>query len=674
MITRPLEPSSWAVAKIFTSPGGGLPYAELPTTLGPRNSGAELLNISRVAFPEADTAVFRFRYGSFVNAADIVTQPLQLPARSYVKIFLDDVCCFIGWIVATRDLVPPGASSPIGEQEYHCRGAADFLRIWRLDRHLSYELAAICRENPGYNTAGMKNRSDATGLISPQDYSAHAYPGSVNATDFWLDYEVVQHALSANDRDEHAPPISFGGYFGQLDKWQEWETSEGDTVSALLERILSRARGVGVSFFDYSGESIVLNTYPAVADAITSPAISGAVSWQDEAETGPFNTTVTVDLQGDHFLGQDATSRFDISEIDDQYFDAVEVLGERIQVLVALETGDKLQAKWGATQETAYAALASPADAPPSLDAVYQTYGLDINNTPASDDGGDGSRTRRADYRTDDNGDLVDPIDIGAVSDTPAATVNILPDLPLLAGYDYSGASPALVAADTQQRLKIQLFYRESDTSEVWIPLAAESGNRPNVTLDGPDLRIELPGATRFGELYPEGTVLALLALEMPHRLRIKRVGRSPARNVKRIFVPGAHMHIAAPGSFYSVVNGALQRFFTATPTTPYKIRDDFFTLEYAAAIASRWYLQRRRTASWSLYCCGLNSGAYLADENGEASTTLTPWPKLGYVVLNILAGGITHAIDTPITRIDYDHIAGRTTWQTGWADRDWSR
>jgi hypothetical protein len=96
--------------------------------------------------------------------------------------------------------------------------------------------------------------------------------------------------------------------------------------------------------------------------------------------------------------------------------------------------------------------------------------------------------------------------------------------------------------------------------------------------------------------------------------------------------------------------------------------------LSYLHALACAWYLQPRRTATWSLRDCGIFGEFYATTEDGGASLYSIPYPTLGKTVDQLTAGGQTRSLRTPITSIAYDHQAGITTWQTEWQDLEFSQ
>jgi hypothetical protein len=680
VIQLPFDPPDYAQARIYVREDWRKPWRLLPP-LTPAKNGFELSRVRRAALPSPDEAVFFQRYGEIDEK---LYTPIEVQDQCFVLINLigedgtTETNAFVGRLVAVRESRMPGAHRQIGQLEYHCNGAIEILKGWRLDRHQSYELAALCKENPGYNFDGLKDRinTDPTDL----GYDAHTYPGSDNATHYWTDEQVIAHALKANDKPASDPNISLAGTLDALQAWGKWEVTEGDNVAELAGAVLARTRGVGVAFFRMTGSP--WNTIQLVVQAQQLDDITVESVVLPGAETEA--TAVDVDLEGDQRLGEQAQQTFEVSDIQDQYYDAVEVLGERIQVL-ALLTRDPsgseygLADRWTTDQATAYDALGGDAEATPDLAGVYKAYGLPVSSVPVSGDGNTASLSGRCDYRCSDLGLVIDPIQAGLVSDTPASIVNILPDLPLYTGYDYSGASPS-ISADAAlaqvERMPIRLFSWEPN---VWDDLTApDQTTRRTIKLVGPDIFVEglSQQGLRFGE--EEEKIAFLVGLEMPHRLRYKvyREGMSEitARRTKRIFIAGAHLWLAHQGSAWGIDDaGEPRRFTGVSQIAPYELRDDVAEVRKVAAMAAQWYLKKRKTCSWTLKGCGLSNGWFAAGENGEVGT-LTAWPQLGAVVRNLDAGGKRDTIDTPITFIEYDHARGETSWSTGWGDRDWTR
>jgi hypothetical protein len=661
-VTLPYDAAPWPAVVISFREEWGDAWEALPY-VSQFEAGVELVRVQRNALPEPDRAVFIYRYGRLDQQQQL---PPILPSRAFVKIEIDGVICFIGTIEATRDQRFPGSSITEGDREYHCDGALTMLRRWRLDRHQDYVAGTVCVLNPGYNIDGLADFANADpGSLG---YQAHAYPGSQFAASFWTDAATVEHALAANDRAASDPDVTLAGNLSALTASREWPINEGESVADHILRVLDRRRGVGVSFFAYASGVPVLRVQAEQSQDIVFGSATITGSDTDAS-------SVEVDLRDDYRLGPDARQRFEVAAHDDQLYDAVEGLGERIQVLTTLDritarpSTSGLADRWTSAQQTAYEALTNQGEATPDTDPVFCQFGVQVD--VATVIGGDGttagSTAGALDYRCTDAGAVI--ARPGADADTPPATCRIMEDIPLLGGWDYSGASPVRTGYDEAEQVRSPVRLFEIDGAE-WYDIALDPVT-VQVERVGRDLRLNVGGTARFAERYEDFAMLA--AVELPHRLRLRqyRTGFTAinAERIKRLYFPGLELHVAHVGAVYGIDDtGAPLRFSGATQASPYVLRSDLEALRDAVARAASVYLRERKTASWQLRACGLNGGWL----DGDNVTTL--WPQLGQVVTLLAAGGQFEIIDTPITLVHYDHQEGITTWATGWSDRDWTR
>lgn len=77
-----------------------------------------------------------------------------------------------------------------------------------------------------------------------------------------------------------------------------------------------------------------------------------------------------------------------------------------------------------------------------------------------------------------------------------------------------------------------------------------------------------------------------------------------------------------------------------------------------------------RAYASWAINDCGLLPW-FIGDPLGGNSQQSIYYPTLGQLVKTIKAAGTSYNVNTPITRVHYDHINGTTTWSTDWQELD---
>ena len=655
----PYDPASWPSAKIYAQNSWGHSWKELPSITGGK-AGTTLLRVRRATLPEPDEAVFRFRYGQIdgVEYAKLILTP-----RSFIRVDIDEKTVFVGFLVAQRTSALPGSSIQAGEVEFHASGILSLLETWKLDRHQCAGLGAIADENPGYNIGGRKDRADdGMGL----GYYAHDEAGGTYANAYWTDSDAIKHALLCNDAPLIDPVISFSDLSGALSSSQEWQVTDGETVAEFLKRVLNRQRGIGVAFFEFSaeGQNITLTVLPSVMDSISYNGVTAYGA-------GNTGTHCSVDLIGDHRLGPNGPASFEISEIQDQGYDAVEVLGERIQVMVSLRSGEHLDAKWTEDLQTMYD-LGPPDDETnnewqSTTAPVFQHYGLTVSSGCIADSYSSGLGGR-FDYACGALGEVKQ-----SPNQTPTYLCSILPDLPILAGYSYITGEGEPETPGDHPRTPIRVW---SYAGGNWTRLNADAETSLNISVKNNTLAITGISGARFGEIYAD--VLVTLCVELPHRLRmlVTKSGRTfnGRMRKRRVYVSGLSLHLSHHGAVYgSDENGVLYT-FDGSQTSPFVLRNDSNEMKVAAAAAKRWYLQERRTASWSLHACGLNDGWFSADpETGEQDEGHA-WPQLGHVVQSLAAGGETKTIDTPITFIEYNHTTGITSWSTGWSDRDWIR
>ncbi len=139
----------------------------------------------------------------------------------------------------------------------------------------------------------------------------------------------------------------------------------------------------------------------------------------------------------------------------------------------------------------------------------------------------------------------------------------------------------------------------------------------------------------------------------------------------------GLHLWLAPVQSIWSLdsTTGSLalghtaRRSAAASGAGPGLLRDDRNALAALHNLAWSWYGGVRRTARWTLRCCGLLPSFSSYDEDGGLATIA--YPTIGRLVTNLSANGEVHQINTPITSVRYDNEAGQTTWATDWGELD---
>ena len=155
--------------------------------------------------------------------------------------------------------------------------------------------------------------------------------------------------------------------------------------------------------------------------------------------------------------------------------------------------------------------------------------------------------------------------------------------------------------------------------------------------------------------------------------------------------IPGACLWLAHPSAIWE--HNVLAATDKAAPakrnaaggagSTPGLLRDDRDALAITHAYAWAWYGTKRVSASWALNDCGLLP-YFLGDPAGGQSQQWIKYPQLGQLVKTIKAAGTANLktagttdpatafnVNTPISRVHYDHTQGITTWYTDWQDLD---
>jgi hypothetical protein len=145
-------------------------------------------------------------------------------------------------------------------------------------------------------------------------------------------------------------------------------------------------------------------------------------------------TTQDVDLIGDHRMISDSLK---LSDPDKYRVDYLESEGEQIEVLATLGNIDgTLEKAWTDAQATAFDALDADERKGEKYSLIYQLQRLARSFNFSIGDGNGASKTR-CDYHLSDSGAILN----GTASfPTSPLLAEILNDLPLFDGYDYTGA------------------------------------------------------------------------------------------------------------------------------------------------------------------------------------------------------------------------------------------
>lgn len=731
-VALPYDIRRWANIRILVTDAWGNPWIKLPM-LAPTRNGYTLLRYRRVCLPDEGTAVFSLPYGKIdgrlfvdttfegeLSAPDLLQYEVRIQGQLSTEEWRT---IWWGQCVAMRDGCFPGSEAPAGTIEYHCVDGFARLRRWYLDYHQSAWDGSSYRGrgHPGYNVLlGRGNRDVSeldlgTGLSDGLGLGFNAHTWYVPDTDVaveWTDQEAVEHALLAS-----VPGLNAAGtsslsielarllhpsfpIFGSLDWLQGknvWPVREMQTVRTFLEQVFERGRAKGLAFCDWTDDTsedptdaleprITIN--PALYEDLDEDLPSGAELIAEGALAAA--TSVDVNVIGDHRLGEDAQRTFQIAAVSDIQYSGVEVLGEPIQSLCMLTTNDaSLNGRWNGDDETALIAASTEVRKTneAKYDHVLTRYGIPRDWDLRCGDGHDVSRTR-IDYRCNDDGSIRVP-DAEEGNDTSPLIITIADRLPLYHGYDYT-VSPVVAIHGTPpgdlDRLPVGVWVRTSDSPERWVNAAKELGI--SVARREQDLHISCAqdqggiyrriGYTDEPSLhsrYSLDQMAILVALETSHRVRIL-VGEDNEKT-KRIYVKDHHLWLAHPKAIIALDPAtksdggyAPLRIGTSDVVILRDDRDRLATIAHQAAV---WYLRRRFTATWTLRDIGFSDGWHPALEDGlEDPDTLIPWPKLGDLVNTFSYSGREESLGTPITLVEYNHVAGTYTWATSWSHRDW--
>lgn len=398
---------------------------------------------------------------------------------------------------------------------------------------------------------------------------AHAWQGAfaANQTDntgTWTDAEAVDNALAAA-RPYLEPHFQLREGTDGYQTYSAIGVDVGEPVFGFLSRVLNRSRGRGVAQLKWkdlpSGALEVwigvtpLNVYELSAVSPrsgTTLTITGLLSGTSGAtpETVDYGdghplyykdqsgeTLPDWDLRGD---SRNIDSLFYYSSLEAMIYDALETVGEQIEVAATLSLADTTGVSnysslngtlydiyniYDPAAQNALAPRWSSEDSPGITGAnsdvsqmyditagqywsarfsnVYQAFGLPFRwNCRVGDAKGTGDLLR-CDYRCADDGSIISP-DNDTYVDTPQNSVEILSTTPFLSNYDYSHGKSTQTPYDSGnpngmpfRRNSFVIAHLNPDSSnDFWyyadIPtgLSDTSGYAANMTLFNPAVSI----------------------------------------------------------------------------------------------------------------------------------------------------------------------------------------
>jgi hypothetical protein len=523
----------------------------------------------------------------------------------------------------------------------------------------------------------------------------HSLPGAGTT---WTDLQVINHLLAAS-RPPGEPLWQLTGATDLFGGTSSWEVNPGDTAWDLLLRIVDRGRGRGAvrCEFTQAGEdgpvTPILKAYAQIYDTITYDEPGGSQVTIPGAGAQSNNTSVEVDLIGDHRF---VPGSLQIGQAEQYQVDYLESMGEPIEVLVTLSYEDgTLEKGWKDSQETAFRDLDPINRTEDKWRDVLQLHRLKRGFTCEVGDG-NGAKASRCDYRCSDAG----AIGFGDTTDTSPATISILDDVPIFIGYNYENSpvrydgDAASVYGGDPARSHVRYFVRIDDDEYLEFKEFGETAS-PRVMPDG--FLFETSSADEGYRFFYYETIgntgakaqynsfVVTCALRLPHRVRMA-TGDKTGKRRKTIYHEGLHLWMAHPSAIWDL--NAADR--TTADGSPGKraaagsvqniLRDDRAPLARLHALAVAWYGPLydllgnqsdepiRRGCSWSLRCCGDVASSAEYDGGGVI------YPDVGKVVTYLRANGQRLRLMTPVSSFIYDNEAGVTTWTTDWQDLDFRR
>lgn len=745
-------------------------------------NGMYVIDFDRVCLPQVGRARFGFRYGKIdgqIIGASATTaqsaksgqpagssaQVLSLPDLNGHEVRIQASADGTAWrtvwwgrVDSAEDVGWPGALVPAGDRVYHCVDGFYRTALWEMNRHgftatdpnsgTAFQYGPMLG-HPGYNV-GFGHAARQSGNLWNVDASQwtpdaaptgtdgkcyyHGQPGSADCT-AWSDQGALENALAAARRPTEplfkirfVPTTAAGMLVGA----SAWPVHDGDTVWDLATRILRRERGKGVAFVDWDNDSGA-PTGPLTVYLTIMPQMYGDITYQDPTGTqvsisGAHNDVASyvdrLDLIGDHRL---VASAFRLGDKDQFRLDALETVGERIQVLVTLAfvdgqsgsspsiEGRSLRRGWSTADQTTFRAKTAVQRQEERFRAIYNLYTLPNAWDFVTGDG-NGGPLNHCDYRCAGGdpgmlatwipGSIVGETALSAVGIEPTSPVQarLLSDLPLYEMWNYSVATPrrwdAANERGDQPRRPILALLRVASDKYVKVEEVAPGmsmrldGNAiwffDSVGLGDGTRKISDPSLSSLGALATIGKYENLcftVGVELPHRVRLysgKPRQDPDCRRFASIGIPEHHLWLAHPGAIWDLDSSTgttstghppRRGAVLGTSTSPGLLRDDRVALARQHYLAWAWYGTPRRTACWALRACGFlptfdfYASATLPTNGANPSTG--SYPTIGQTIHQLRANGETQTIDTPVTRVHYDNQAGVTTWETDWNSLD---
>lgn len=533
-------------------------------------AGYYLESMTWNALPAHGTMVFSLELGTSTPVA-----PLDLVGKQVLVQILDGSwkTIWAGEVIAQPQHTVPGADSLIGKREYHCRDVLYRLRKWRVDTFTQYTGGSTWRGfgHPGYNTAGdsalvMGNKGQSGSGETFEGIRCHSWSVTGQA-ETWTDAEVCDHLMISTKPVDTEPTITVLDPAGLLVRERVSAVTIGESPIGVIDRILSRDGGCVAyqTWADVDGfPTVKLEVLPIFKDQLTivDPSGGANVVIKGQATTGVLNS-ITVDIQGDQRLGEDAPLRFQVSKEQSTQYDFVEVLGEPIVVMVTLGDKDEtLEKRWSSAEATELDGLqdAQKSAAVSRYDHVYRTVGLSTTWDGKVGGGAGILEESLCLYQCAEDGTVISvPVPEDATGPVPPMAITIGDTLPIFAGYNYD-SDPVLYdnshTAVTFDPVSMQVYRRTSldAAADLFLNIGDDEGcDVDRNGNNGSDMRFVRAGELDDGDRFWQWSqnvfdtspspVVVTVALILPWH--VGYTAPATARRVKRLYVPGASLHLS---------------------------------------------------------------------------------------------------------------------------------
>ncbi len=723
----------WVEFRVFASDGwaNGSSWTAVTMWDDDTGPGVRVASVSRRALPQWGEAVIEAPCGiydqeaqnivfgndtngtwsqtySYINPPELLRQVIRIQARQ--KVPPGDspnswTTVFLGVCLWQDDDFQAAGTEPIGLRRYRCVDLLySYLSNYDLTSHAfapnSGRVHDNCYGHPGYNiqsgdaVLGNKSSTETT-TVAGQTVDVFALPGSTYAETF-TDQEVVEHAMLS--RRVSGDPVFAVRSAAASGTWattvpalqgsSPWPVSDTAFAWEIVTQILRRQRGVGAAYFDWptdgdtgSTPSAINNLYVSITPQTFSGLTSGTTTIIGAFEA---QTYVEVDLIGDHRY---VDGSYALDTRDEIRVDYLETVGEPIEVAVTVAYEDStLEAGWnnGADYYAADSGQRSGAE----YALTYNRHNLaNATNFFGKAADGNGGTAAAWTYEVTDAGEIATV----ATNEFSFATIQVMPDRPMLEGIDYSTDPPSPFASlpDAQRRMPPLVLIRSASDRYVDVAprlamkIAGEIGLHITSAGDenGSGYSVRYIGETSYGEsdtVYDYTQIVMTIGIQLGNRLRVA-TGDATSYRRRRIYLPNHHLWLAQDGCIWSLDDSTTTDGAKAgqriSDEDGYKVlRSDLAALKLKHDLAWLWYGSEHNALTYQLRCCGLLRN-YRVAAGGNAfafKPGSIDYPRVGEYLYRVDARGTTAiAVGSVITSIEYDNNAGITTWSTDWTELD---